>query len=90
MHCDVISMIFAYYSLLNFSRKNQPILRYLYTEVKKRRGDISWHKHYKSNQLFHIIQKEKTATEIAVKIARVFGPLSSSEASRQFGYAMQI
>ena len=34
-----------------------------------------------NNQLFQIIQKEKTATEIAVKIARVFGPLSSSEAS---------
>ena len=53
MHCDVISMIFAYYSKLNFSRcqamdfckiSYQPILRYLYTEVKNRRGEISLQK----------------------------------------------
>ena len=42
--CDVISMIFAYYSKQNFSRKKQnnelllyqPILRYLYSETTKR------------------------------------------------------
>ena len=62
MHCDVISMIFTYYSKLNFSRKKtdnellykrsyQPILSYLYTEVKKRRGKISLHEHFKYMQM---------------------------------------
>ena len=61
MHCDVISMIFAYYSKLNFSRKKpgnellskklpRPIFRYLYTEVKKRGGEISLHKHVLMSQ----------------------------------------
>ena len=57
MHCDVISMIFAYYSseishersqTMNFCKRSyQPILRYLYTKVKNRRGEISLHKHFK-------------------------------------------
>ena len=33
---------------MNFcERSYQPILRHLYTEVKKRRGQISLHKHFK-------------------------------------------
>ena len=55
MHCYVISMIFAYYSKQNFSRKMnfckrsyQPILRYFYTETIKRGGEILLHKHFSS------------------------------------------
>ena len=34
---------------MNFcERSYQPILRYLYTEVTKRRGETSLHKHFKS------------------------------------------
>ena len=60
MHCDVISMIFSYYSKPNFSGKNQnedirrsyqPILHQLYTEAIKRRGGISLHKHFNVLQL---------------------------------------
>ena len=59
MHCDVISMIFAYYiqskisqqgsKIMNFCKRTyQPILRYLiYTETIKRGGEISLHKHFK-------------------------------------------
>ena len=33
---------------MNFCKRSyQPILRYFYTEVKKRRGEISLHKHFK-------------------------------------------
>ena len=33
---------------MNFCKRNyQPILRYLYAEVTKRRGEISLHKHFK-------------------------------------------
>ena len=33
---------------MNFCKRSyQPILSYLYTEVKKRRGEISLHKHFK-------------------------------------------
>ena len=33
---------------MNFCKRSyQPILRYLYTKVKKRRGEISLHKHFK-------------------------------------------
>ena len=56
MHCDVISMIFAYYSKPNFSRKKQNdelLLKKLpthfnftlYTEAIKLWGEISLHKH---------------------------------------------
>ena len=35
---------------MNFCKRSyQPILRYLYTEVKKRRGEISLHKHFNIN-----------------------------------------
>ena len=53
MHCDVISMIFSYYSKPNFSGKKQnedirrsyqPILHQLYTEAIKLWGGISLHK----------------------------------------------
>ena len=57
MHCDVTSMIFAYYSKRNFSRKKQNnelqqksyqlILPYLYAEIIKRLGEISLHRHFK-------------------------------------------
>ena len=33
--------------IMNFCKRSyQPILRYLYTEVIKRRGEISLHKHF--------------------------------------------
>ena len=59
MHYDVTSMIFAHYSKRNFSRKiskimnfckrsYQLILRYLYTETIKRRGEISLYRQFNS------------------------------------------
>ena len=71
MHCDVISIIFAYYSKLNsHERSYQPILRYLYTEVKKRRGEISLHKHFKIEARKYkrclVIYKEKSRRSCAL------------------------
>ena len=38
---------------MNFCKRSyQPILRYLYTEVTKRWGEISLHKHFKLAQNF--------------------------------------
>ena len=35
--------------IMNFCKRSyQPILRYLYTETKKRGGEISLHKHFNS------------------------------------------
>ena len=70
MHSDVTSMIFAYCSKRNFSTKKQdsellyersyqPILRYLYTEVTKCRGEISLdaplHSNYSFNNRRHAL-----------------------------------
>ena len=36
---------------MNFCKRSyQPIFRYLYTEVKKRRGEISLHEHFKNRK----------------------------------------
>ena len=60
MHCDVISMIFEYYSKQNFSRSKimnfckrsyQPILRYFYTATIKHGDEISLHKHFDNGTL---------------------------------------
>ena len=38
---------------MNFCKRSyQPILRYLYTEATKRRGEISLHKHFNSGNLY--------------------------------------
>ena len=61
MHCDVTSIIFAYYSKQNFTRIQERskimnfykssyqliFLRYLYTKTIKRLTEISLHKHLK-------------------------------------------
>ena len=67
MHCDVISMIFAYYSkqnsqerskIMNFCKRSyQPISRYLYTDTIKRGGEISLHKHF--NVKHNIVDHER-------------------------------
>ena len=60
MHCDVTSMIFAYIiqskisrersKIMNFYKRSyQPILRYLYTETIKLRGEISLLRHFKGS-----------------------------------------
>ena len=39
---------------MNFCKRSyRPILRYLYTEVKKRRGKILLHKHFNNNTDFY-------------------------------------
>ena len=58
MHCDVISMIFAYIiqskisqersKITNFCKRSyQPILPYLHWDLKCELGEISLHKHFK-------------------------------------------
>ena len=61
LHCDVTSMIFNIIQseifherskIMNFYKRSfQPILRYLYTETIKCRGEISLHRHFNGLKL---------------------------------------
>ena len=90
MHCDLISMIFAYYLKPNFSRKSQtmsfckrcypPISRYLYTEAKKRGGEISLHKHFKEVPCLDYIKYSRWQRKMAEKTFQI--NLESSERNK--------